>query len=49
MDDASLEIVDTIKKYYGLSLFNLRKYSRAADVSIAFIKKITKKIYTCIL
>lgn len=43
MDDASLEIVDTIKKYYGLSLFNLRKYSMAADIFNSLYKKDNKE------
>lgn len=43
MDDTSLEIADTIKKYYGLSLFNLQKYSMAVEVFTGLYKKDNKE------
>lgn len=32
VDDVSSEIVDTVKQYYGLALFNLQKYDMATDL-----------------
>ena len=32
MEDASLKIIDTVKLYYGLALFNLQKYPIAMDI-----------------
>lgn len=32
VEDSALEITDTVKQYYGLALFNLQKYSAAANI-----------------
>lgn len=39
MDDASSKIIDTVKQYYGLALFNLQKYDMATD----FFKELYQK------
>ena len=41
--DASSEIIDTVKQYYGLALFNLQKYSMAADLLIGLYQKSRKE------
>lgn len=43
MDDASLEIADIVKQYYGLALFNLQKYSMATDVLKGLYQKNRKE------
>lgn len=43
MDDASLEIADTVKQYYGLALFNLQKYSMATDLFRGLYQKSRKE------
>lgn len=43
MDDASLEIADIVKQYYGLALFNSQKYSMAADVLKGLYQKNRKE------
>lgn len=43
MDDASLEIADIVKQYYGLALFNLQKYSMATDLFRGLYQKNRKE------
>ena len=43
MNDASLEIADTVKQYYGLALFNLQKYSMATDLFRGLYQKSRKE------
>lgn len=43
MDDASLEIADTVKQYYGLALFNLQKYPMATDLFRGLYQKSRKE------
>lgn len=43
MDDASLEIADIVKQYYGLALFNLQKYSMATDLFRGLYQKSRKE------
>lgn len=43
VNDVSLEIVDTVKQYYGLALFNLQKYSMAADLLRGLYQKSRKE------
>lgn len=43
MDDASLEIADTVKQYYGLALFNLQRYSMATDLFKELYQKSRKE------
>ena len=43
VDDASSEIVDIVKQYYGLALFNLQKYSMATDMLRGLYQKSRKE------
>ncbi|WP_320956425.1 hypothetical protein, partial [Enterocloster asparagiformis] len=43
MEDASLEIADTVKQYYGLALFNVQKYSMATDLLRGLYQKSRKE------
>lgn len=43
VDDASLEIVDTVKQYYGLAMFNLQNYSVATDLLRGLYQKCRKE------
>lgn len=43
LDDASSEIVDTVKQYYGLALFNLQKYPMATDILRGLYQKSRKE------
>lgn len=43
VDDASLEIVDMVKQYYGLALFNLQKYDMATDLLRGLYQKSRKE------
>lgn len=43
IEDASLEVADTVKQYYGLALFNLQKYSMATDLLRGLYKKSRKE------
>lgn len=39
VDDGSSKIIDTVKQYYGLALFNLQKYDLASDILKALYQK----------
>ena len=43
VDDASTEIVDVVKKYYGLAMFNLQNYSVATDLLRGLYQKCRKE------
>ena len=43
VDDASSEIIDTVKQYYGLALFNLQKYDMASDILKGLYQKNRKE------
>lgn len=43
VDDASSEIIDTVKQYYGLALFNLQKYYMASDLLKGLYQKNRKE------
>ena len=43
VDDASSEILDTVKQYYGLALFNLQKYNQASEILKGLYQKSRKE------
>lgn len=45
VDDASSEIIDVVKKYYGLALFNLHKYDQALEILRDLYQKSRKENY----